>query len=192
MDTVKDIFNITKGKKVDSVFEKAESNSLRYIQIGDLRNDKELKYTYDTNRVKVNENDVIIAWDGANAGTVGFRINGIIGSTLSRLSIKDKYKDHCNSVYLGYYLSTKFDYLQSTAIGAAIPHISKPALESISIPLPNLETQNKIVAILDKAKAVLDKREETIRKYDELLRAVFLEMFGMKNSNSQYQWFVKS
>ena len=43
---------------------------------------------------------------------------------------------------------------------------------------PDLETQNKIVAILDKAKAILDKREETIKKYDELLRATFLEMFG--------------
>ncbi|MDI9857772.1 restriction endonuclease subunit S [Flectobacillus roseus] len=42
---------------------------------------------------------------------------------------------------------------------------------------PNLETQNKIVAILDKAKGILDKREATIKKYDELLRATFLEMF---------------
>jgi len=41
-----------------------------------------------------------------------------------------------------------------------------------------LETQNKIVAILDKAKAILYKREETVKKYDELLRATFLEMFG--------------
>lgn len=43
---------------------------------------------------------------------------------------------------------------------------------------PDLETQNKIVAVLDKAKTILDKREETIRKYDELLRATFLDMFG--------------
>jgi type I restriction enzyme S subunit len=43
---------------------------------------------------------------------------------------------------------------------------------------PNLETQNKIVAILDKTKTILDKRQETISKYDELLRATFLEMFG--------------
>ncbi len=43
---------------------------------------------------------------------------------------------------------------------------------------PNLETQNKIVAILDKAQTILDKRAETIVKYDDLLRATFLEMFG--------------
>ena len=173
-----EIFKITKGKKVDSVLEKAESKSLRYIQIGDLRNDNLLKYTSDTNLVQVNENDVVIAWDGANAGTIGFRLNGVIGSTLARLSIKEKFLNRCNSIYLGYFLSTKFDYLQNTASGATIPHISKSALESIEIHLPDLETQNKIVAILDKAKTLLDKREATIKKYDELLRATSLEMFG--------------
>ncbi|WP_339881099.1 restriction endonuclease subunit S [uncultured Algoriphagus sp.] len=43
---------------------------------------------------------------------------------------------------------------------------------------PNLETQNKIVAILDKAQTILDKRVETIVKYDDLIRATFLDMFG--------------
>ncbi len=42
----------------------------------------------------------------------------------------------------------------------------------------DLESQNKIVAILDKAKTILDKREESVKKYDSLLRATFLEMFG--------------
>ena len=41
-----------------------------------------------------------------------------------------------------------------------------------------IENQNKIVAILDKAKLILNKREETVHKYDELFRAIFLSMFG--------------
>jgi type I restriction enzyme S subunit len=45
------------------------------------------------------------------------------------------------------------------------------------LPLPNLETQNKIVAILDKAKAILNKREETIQKYDELKWSTFYNNF---------------
>lgn len=43
---------------------------------------------------------------------------------------------------------------------------------------PDFETQNKIVAILDKAKTILDKREKTVQIYDELLQAIFLKMFG--------------
>lgn len=43
---------------------------------------------------------------------------------------------------------------------------------------PDLETQNKIVTILDKISSVVLKREQTIVKYDELIRATFLNTFG--------------
>ncbi|MFT2010951.1 restriction endonuclease subunit S [Pontibacter sp. 13R65] len=55
----------------------------------------------------------------------------------------------------------------------------------------DLETQNKIVAILDKAKDILDNREQTITKYDELLRATFLEMFGDPVINPR-KWKIDS
>lgn len=178
MATVKDIFNITKGQKVNSVFEKSQPNSLRYIQIDDLRTNNQLKYTTDTQLVQVNERDIVIAWDGANAGTIGFRINGVIGSTLARLSINKQFLDLCNSDYLGYFLSTKFEYFQNSSTGATIPHINRKSLEELTIPLPDIQTQNKIVAILDKAQGILNKRAKTIQMYDELLHATFLEMFG--------------
>lgn len=72
----------------------------------------------------------------------------------------------------GYY------FLQTVKLPKAGYDRSFKYLKRITIPVPDLETQNKIVAILDKAKAILDKREATIKKYDELLRATFLEMFG--------------
>lgn len=72
----------------------------------------------------------------------------------------------------GYY------FLQTVKLPDAGYDRSFKYLKRITIPVPDLETQNKIVAILDKAKAIVDKREQTIRKYDELLRAVFLEMFA--------------
>lgn len=80
--------------------------------------------------------------------------------------------------YLFYFLDSYIEKLRNGAIGGVIKYIKLGHLTDIEFPLPDLETQNKIVAILDKAKAILDKREETIKKYDELLRATFLEMFG--------------
>ena len=178
MEFVNNIFNISKGTKVSSYSDKPDGYSHRYLQIEDLRNNNQLKYTNDTKSVYVNENDIIIAWDGANVGTIGFRHNGVIGSTLARLSIKEDLRDKCNSIYIGYFLSSKFKYFQNTSTGAIIPHLSRSALERLPIPLPDIETQNKIVSILDKVKIILDKKEETIQKYDELIRVTFLEMFG--------------
>ena len=54
------------------------SNVIRYIQIDDLRNNDNIKYCSNNNKyVIANENDLIIAWDGANAGTIGYGLNRI-------------------------------------------------------------------------------------------------------------------
>ncbi len=94
-----------------------------------------------------------------------------------------------NTKYVYYFLSSNIHLLERGFKGAGLKHLSKAFLEAIEIPLPDLETQNKVVAILDKTKAILDKREETIRKYDELLSATFLDMFGDPFLNPR-KWLV--
>lgn len=80
--------------------------------------------------------------------------------------------------YLFYFLDTYIEKLRNGSIGGVIKYIKIKHLTDIELPIPDLETQNKIVTILDKVKSILDKREETIQKYDELLRTTFLDMFG--------------
>lgn len=48
----------------------------------------------------------------------------------------------------------------------------------IRIPLPPLEEQKKIAAILDAADAYRQKTKALIEKYDQLAQSIFLEMFG--------------
>lgn len=91
-----------------------------------------------------------------------------------------------NTKYVYYFLSSNIHLLERGFKGAGLKHLSKSYLEEIEITLPDIEAQNKIVAVLDKAKSILSKRAETINKYDELLKATFLEMFGMQNPNFNY------
>lgn len=51
-------------------------------------------------------------------------------------------------------------------------------LREYKIPLPPLEEQRRIAAILDKADALRRKRQEAIALTEQLLRSTFLEMFG--------------
>jgi len=60
----------------------------------------------------------------------------------------------------------------------AYPSIKLEDIKNITLNLPDLPTQNKIVALLDKASALAQKRDNSIALLDELLRAQFLEMFG--------------
>lgn len=173
MNTLGELFKISKGKK--AVESKIETN-LRYIQIGDLRNDNDIKYTTDSSsNVLCTREDILIAWDGANAGTVGYNLEGVIGSTIAKLTPK---KEAISVDFIGRFLQSKFAYLRENCTGATIPHLSRTVLENIKIPLPPLEQQKKIAAILDEADACRQKTKALIAKYDELTQSLFLEMFG--------------
>jgi type I restriction enzyme S subunit len=173
-----DVFKISKGKKA---IETSNDTGLRYIQIGDLRNDDVMKYTFSsTSNVLCNKDDVLIAWDGANAGTVGYNLEGVIGSTLAKLTPKIK---EINSEYVGRFLQSKFSYLRENCTGATIPHLSRPILEGIQIPFPPLPQQQKIANILDAADALRHNDKALIAKYDELTQALFLDIFGDPVSN---------
>ena len=169
---IKKLFAIAKGKKCERV----EASHLRYLQIDDLRNNDNIKYTpTGLNHVLCSAKDIIIAWDGANAGTVGYGLEGAIGSTLAKLSpITDK----VFSPYAGRFLQSKFRYLRDNCTGATIPHISRPSLLGLKIPLPPMEEQKKVAAILDAADKLRKKDVQLISKYNALSQSLFLEMFG--------------
>jgi type I restriction enzyme S subunit len=64
-------------------------------------------------------------------------------------------------------------------VGATtVPALRKSTLEDIEIPLPPIDEQKRIAAILDKADAIRQKRKQAIDLADEFLRSVFLDMFG--------------
>ena len=170
--SLEDLVKISKGKKHKLSDTRTPT---RYIQIDDLRNDNLIKYTEDEVGSFVNDSDVIIAWDGANAGTIGYGLNGLIGSTLARLSIVNTEVD---AEYLARFLQSKFKEIRNNCTGATIPHVSKSHLVSLQIPLPPLKEQKRIAAILDKAENLLRKRQQASQLADEFLRAVFLDMFG--------------
>jgi len=173
---LKELVTISKGKKASSVINQDQGQCRRYLQITDLRNDNSLQYTTDLTGVETLESDIIIAWDGANAGTIGYGLNGIIGSTLARL--RPTGTEELWTPYIGRFLQTKFSLLNSMSAGATIPHISRVVLENLHVPIPPLTEQKRIAAILDEADTLRRKRREAIAKLDMLLQSVFLEMFG--------------
>ena len=137
--------------------------------------------TDDQGGVLACENDVLIAWDGANAGTIGYGKQGYIGSTISRLRLHDKSKFY--TPFIGIFLQSNFNYLRKTSTGATIPHISRNALESILIPVFEYGDQIRIATLLSKVENLISRRREQLKQLDELLKSVFLEMFGDPISN---------
>ena len=84
--------------------------------------------------------------------------------------------DETDLRYLFYAL--KRSNLEKLTITTAIPGVNRDSLYGKKIPLPPLEEQKRIAAILDRADAVRRKRFEAIALTEELLRSTFLDMFG--------------
>ncbi|WP_390883657.1 restriction endonuclease subunit S [Kovacikia minuta] len=173
--TLGSVISITKGKK-HSIVDSASPTSKRLIGIDDLRNDNLIRFTDDRSGTEAVPDDVLIAWDGANAGTVGFGKSGYIGSTIARLRPKEKGKFY--TPFLGLLLQSKFSYLRQTATGATIPHINRKALEGIILPDIDINDQKRIAYLLGKVEGTIAQRKEHLQQLDDLLKSVFLEMFG--------------
>ena len=86
--------------------------------------------------------------------------------------------------YLFYALQT-INFSDSTDRAVMGMTLNKQKLSKLMIPVPKIETQKKIVEVLDKAQALIDARKEQIRLMDELIQAQFIEMFGDPITNSK-------
>ena len=69
--------------------------------------------------------------------------------------------------------------------GTTRQRISRSNLERIRIPLPPLDEQRRIAAILDHADALRAKRRASLAKLDSLAQSIFLEMFGRVPANTR-------
>lgn len=98
-----------------------------------------------------------------------------IGRGLAALTVNE---DICAQEYLWHALSGKVDELNSKGTGSTFKAINKKTLSETEIPLPPIDEQRKIAAILDKVSDLIAKRRQQLDKLDELVKARFVEMFG--------------
>lgn len=93
--------------------------------------------------------------------------------------------------YLYFFLKSKTDYLNSLGRGATFKEISKSIVESIEIPLPEVNQQKEIAEKFKKLEQLISLRKQQLAKLDELVKAQFVEMFGDVLLNSM-QWPEKT
>ena len=80
--------------------------------------------------------------------------------------------------YLYYFLDKYVETLREQSIGGVIKYIKLGNLTEAYIPLPSLDEQRKIAAVLDKVSDLIAKRKQQLDKLDELVKSRFIEMFG--------------
>lgn len=86
--------------------------------------------------------------------------------------------------YLYHYLSSLKSIVNNIGRGVAQNNINMTILRNFEIPLPPLDEQRRIAAVLDKVSDLIAKRRTQLNKLEVMVKARFVEMFGDPVTNS--------
>ena len=118
-----------KGKKPKKTSDYPQSNFLDYLTIDVLSNQSQT-YAYDDKGILANEYDILMVMDGASSGKLFYGKSGLVGSTLAKLNVEEKYLE---IVYQFLKQSEKF--ISDNTTGSAIPHTDKGLVLSLKCPI---------------------------------------------------------
>ena len=131
------------------------------------------------------KNDVLFSIAGAIGRTAIVNENILPANTNQALAIIRIPDGVVNYSYLKYVLESPIitQQFEKKKQGVAQLNISLKDIGDFTIPLPSLVVQQKIVATLTHTDTLISLRKQQIAKLDELVKARFVEMFGMPGSD---------
>ncbi len=166
------------------------SEGIPFVNAGDLENGSlrdELSYISEDHFRKLSNGkfkrgDILFCL----RGTLGkfARIDRDISGAIASSLIIVRPKGSICLDYLNAYFGSNIcgDQIDLHRNGAAQPNLAASSLKKFEIPLPPLDEQRRIAAILDKADALRRKRMHSIELLDNLTQSMFLKMFGNESS----------
>lgn len=126
---------------------------------------------------------VLLAEDGGSFGSkdkpIAYRVSGKCWVNNHAHVLKPK--DGLDVDYLCY--SLMFYDVSGLVNGATRQKLTQAEMRKMEIPLPPLDEQRRIAAVLDKVTGLIAKRRQQLEMLDELVKARFVEMFGDSNNN---------
>lgn len=111
-------------------------------------------------------------------------IDAATNQAIAGIQIKS---DKVDRDFLYYFLTSLKPTISNIGRGVAQNNINMSILKEIEVPLPPLDEQRKIAAVLDKVSDLIAKRRQQLDKLDEMVKARFVEMFGDMIYNP-YNW----
>ena len=174
---LKFLSTIFKGKNPQELTDEWREEFLPYLSMEYLRNsgDTLTLYAYpEKNLVTVNNSDILILWDGSNAGEIVEGKNGILSSTMAKIV-----PNNIVTRYLYWFLKGIEKFFKDNTVGMGIPHVNGETLKNHLVLLPNLQDQNSIANFLDQKTAEIDgliaDKEKLIELLQEKRQAIITE-----------------
>lgn len=169
---------------IEKQYNKKSNGLVRFLRIVDYtQGGDDIRYIdMPSKNHMVSKEDIVMVRYGASAGFIGTGLEGIIANNMFKIEPNE----HIDKKFLYYFLTQKRikDFLLNKTTASAMPAINFGMLSEIAVPIIELDTQKKIVEVLDKAQELIDKRREQIEALDELVKSRFIDMFGDPGRNA--------
>ena len=141
----------------------------------------------------LNENDILISIAGANLGKVGIVSNEMLpANTNQAVGIISINSNLARRKYIYYYLQQLKirNFINNSVAQSAQPNINLSQLSNLKIELPEINTQDKIVKILDTISEKIKLNTHTNNNLQELLLYKYNSYFQGKNANGKLKEIV--
>ena len=126
------------------------------------------------NEIDVTKKDILILWDGSQAGKVYTGFEGVLGSTFVAITLN---KNNCN-IFIQEQLEYNLNEIQHAwREGSGVPHVTKDFIENYKIFVPCYEEQSKISKILLNINEKIKLEEKKLQYIKELKKGLLQQMF---------------
>ena len=89
--------------------------------------------------------------------------------------------------YLYYFMPAALKAIEAKTPFVTVKHLSAKELNKVEVPLLSMVEQQKIAKVLDGISAIITARKQQLAELDTLVKARFVEMFGVYPAN-QMKW----
>lgn len=163
-----DFIKFIKGKKPKKIEEKYFEKSKMYLTIDVLNRNSQI-FASSEKAIEADDKDILMVMDGASSGTLYYGMHGIVGSTLSKISILNEIDK--NLIY--YYLKINENDIKAHLTGSAIPHTDKEFINRLNICICSdkfiLDKANKIFEYTRMQVINLNNENERLEKFRDTL-----------------------
>lgn len=165
------ITNYIKGKTPKVLLPNEEANTMPYLSPDYLRGvaAPEFYAKQDAKSIVVDDGEVIVLWDGSNAGEILISKKGVLASTMTMLQFDETQID---KAYFGYSFQNLEYILKAKTAGSGIPHADKGVIGKLEFYKPSITEQSAIAAMLSKVDEAIAAVQASIAAAERLKKSL--------------------
>lgn len=173
------ITKYVKGKVPKQLVETPSAETLPYLSPDYLRGkaNPEFYAAPDDKIVLVEDGEVIVLWDGSNAGEIFISKKGILGSTMVKLEFDEV---QIFKPYFSYSFQYLEYFLKAKTAGSGIPHADKGVIKKLDFFKPPKPEQTAIATILSKVDEAIATTQNSIKAAEKLKKALMQNLLTGK------------